>query len=69
MSRTGRLPIDNNPVENIIRPIAIGKKDWLFVGVESAGKCAVAIQRWLAIAKIDHRFYAQTPAPAAAWQT
>jgi transposase len=25
----GRLPIDNNPVENIIRPIAIGKKNWL----------------------------------------
>lgn len=23
---TGHLPIDNNPVENIIRPIAIGKK-------------------------------------------
>jgi len=28
---TGHLPIDNNPVENIIRPIAIGKKNWLCV--------------------------------------
>jgi hypothetical protein len=24
---SGRLPIDNNPVENAIRPIAIGKKN------------------------------------------
>jgi transposase len=28
----GDLPIDNNPVENAIRPIAIGKKNWLFCG-------------------------------------
>lgn len=25
-AQTGHLPIDNNPVENVIRPIAIGKK-------------------------------------------
>lgn len=25
---SGTLPIDNNPVENDIRPIAIGKKNW-----------------------------------------
>ena len=30
-AETGHLPIDNNPVENIIRPIAIGKKNWLCV--------------------------------------
>ena len=29
---SGHLPIDNNPVENAIRPIAIGKKNWLFAG-------------------------------------
>lgn len=28
----GTLPIDNNPIENAIRPIAIGKKNWLFTG-------------------------------------
>lgn len=33
---TGSLPIDNNPVENAIRPIAIGKKNWLFAGSERA---------------------------------
>jgi hypothetical protein len=26
----GRYPIDNNPAENAIRPIAIGRKNWLF---------------------------------------
>ena len=30
---SGHLPIDNNPVENAIRPIALGKKNWLFTGV------------------------------------
>lgn len=28
----GISPIDNNAVENAIRPIAIGKKNWLFAG-------------------------------------
>jgi hypothetical protein len=28
----GSLPIDNNPVENAIRPIATGKKNRLFAG-------------------------------------
>jgi len=28
----GLLPIDNNPAENSIRPIAIGKKNWLLLG-------------------------------------
>lgn len=34
----GRIEIDNNLVENAIRPTAIGKKNWLFVGAEGAGQ-------------------------------
>jgi transposase len=34
----GRLEIDNNLVENAIRPTAIGKKNWLFFGEENAGE-------------------------------
>jgi len=49
----GRLPIDNNPVENAIRPIAVGKKNWLFAGSERAGKRAAAIQSLLATAKLN----------------
>jgi len=33
----GRLEIDNNLVENAIRPTAIGKKNWLFIGKAQAG--------------------------------
>ena len=33
----GRVEIDNNLVENAIRPTAIGKKNWLFVGDADAG--------------------------------
>jgi hypothetical protein len=47
------LPIDNNPVENAIRPIALGKKNWLFTGSERAGKRAAAIQSLLATAKLN----------------
>ena len=46
-------PLDNNPVENTIRPIAIGKKNWLFAGSERAGKRAAAIQSLLATAKLN----------------
>ena len=49
----GRLPIDNNPVENTIRPIALGKKNWLFTGSERAGKRAAAIQTLLGTAKLN----------------
>jgi len=33
----GRLEIDNNLVENAIRPTAVGKKNWLFIGEATAG--------------------------------
>jgi len=34
----GRVGIDNNPVENAIRPTAVGKKNWLFIGEAEAGQ-------------------------------
>src|SRR5690606_9865360 len=34
----GRLPIDNNWIENQIRPIALGRKNWLFAGSQRAGR-------------------------------
>lgn len=34
----GRIEIDNNDTENDIRPSAVGKKNWLFVGSPEAGK-------------------------------
>ena len=34
----GRIEIDNNLVENAIRPTALGKKNWLFIGEAEAGE-------------------------------
>ena len=50
---SGILPIDNNPVENAIRPIAIGKKNWLYAGSERAGRRAAAIQSLLDTARLN----------------
>ncbi len=47
------MPIDNNPVENSIRPIALGKKNWLFAGSERAGQRAAVIQTLLGTAKLN----------------
>lgn len=49
----GDLPIDNNPVENVIRGVCVGKKNWLFTGSERAGVRAAAIQSLLATAQLN----------------
>ena len=36
----GRVEIDNNLVENAVRPSALGKKNWLFFGSANAGERA-----------------------------
>lgn len=49
----GRLPIDNNWVENQMRPIAIGRKNWLFAGSLLAGQRAAAIMSLIQSAKLN----------------
>jgi hypothetical protein len=49
----GQLPIDNNHIENTIRPIALGKKNWLFAGSQRAGKRAAAIMSLIQSAKMN----------------
>lgn len=49
----GAHPIDNNPIENAIRPIAVGRKNWLFAGSETTGRRAAAIMSLLATAKAN----------------
>jgi hypothetical protein len=34
----GEVDLDNNLVENAIRPTPVGKKNWLFFGSEAAGR-------------------------------
>ncbi len=37
------MEIDNNLMENAIRPTAVGKKNWLFVGHPEAGERATIL--------------------------
>jgi transposase len=39
----GRLEIDNNLVENSIRPTKLGAKNWLFIGHKEAGQSAAVL--------------------------
>jgi len=36
----GRLPIDNNDVEQLMKQVAVGRKTWLFIGSVAAGERA-----------------------------
>ncbi len=44
----GRIEIDNNAVENTIRPIAMGRKNWLFCTTEMGAEQVATIQTLLA---------------------
>ena len=48
----GDLPIDNNWVENRIRPISVGRKNWLFAGSLRAGQRAAVIMSLIQSAKL-----------------
>ena len=49
----GDVPISNNWVENQIRPIALGKSNWLFAGSLRASKRAAAVMSLLHSARIN----------------
>ena len=41
--RDGRVPIDNNACERSIRPIAVGRRNWLFAGSVRGGEAAATV--------------------------
>ena len=41
--RDGRVCIDNNAAERSMRPMTLGRKNWLFAGSDSGGERAAAI--------------------------
>jgi hypothetical protein len=49
----GRVPIDNNWIENQIRPIALGRKNWLFAGSQRAGERAAAVMSLIHSARLN----------------
>jgi len=54
----GRLPIDNNLVENTIRPVALGRKNWLFAGSPEGARRLAIIYSLAATCKLNNiNFY------------
>ena len=49
----GRIPLDNNSCERSIRPIAIGRRNWLFAGSVRGGKAAAVVFSLLESCKIE----------------
>lgn len=46
------MPIDNNQIENLIRPWALGRSNWLFAGSLRSGKRAAAIMGLIQSARL-----------------
>ena len=49
----GRVPIDNNRVENQIRPWALGRSNWLFAGPLRSGQRAAAMMSLIQSPKLN----------------
>ena len=49
----GNVPIDNNWVENRIRPVALGRNNWLFAGSLRAGQRAAAVMSLIQSARLN----------------
>lgn len=50
----GRFHIDNNLIENSIRPVALGRKNYLFAGSHDAAQNAAMIYSFFATCKINN---------------
>lgn len=48
----GAVSVDNNHIENLMRPWAMGRKAWLFAGSELAGKRAAMVMSLVQSAKL-----------------
>ena len=52
--KDGRIEIDNNLIENAIRPFAIGRKNWLFMGSPSGAKAGAAFYSLIETCKANN---------------
>lgn len=50
----GQIEIDNNAAERALRPIAIGRKNWLFAGSDRGGLVAANIYSLTETAKLNN---------------
>ena len=59
----GKLEIDNNAAERALRAVAIGRKNYLFMGADSGGQRAASLYSLIGTAKLnglDPAFYLRT---------
>ena len=49
----GFLELDNNAAERAMKPVAIGRKNYLFVGSEGGGKAAAIAYTLIETAKLN----------------
>jgi transposase len=49
----GRVAIDNNPAERALRPIGIGRKNWLFAGADTGGETLARAMTIIETAKLN----------------
>ena len=49
----GNVAIDNNHIENLMRPWAMGRKAWLFAGSELAGQRAAVVMSLVQSARMN----------------
>ena len=49
----GRIEIDNNAAENALRCVALGRKNYLFLGSDAGGDSAAAMYSLLGTAKLN----------------
>lgn len=49
----GRLAIDNNPAERALRPIGIGRKNWLFAGADTGAETLARAMTIIETAKMN----------------
>jgi transposase len=52
-TENGNYQIDNNPIENTIRPLALGRKNYLFAGSHKAAQKAAMMYSFFATCKIN----------------
>lgn len=52
-SLDGAVPIDNNRVENAIRPFAVGRRNWLFADTQNGAHASAALYSIIESAKIN----------------
>lgn len=50
----GRLEIDNNLIENAVRPVALGRKNWLFAGSHDSARQSALVYSLVGTAKLQN---------------